>query len=59
MHERACVRSLHYQNKLRNPWQSIKLQWHDMAPQGQRVTVTMFTYSSGVEHVEQHSERRM
>jgi hypothetical protein len=57
MHERAFVRSLYKQNRLRHPRRSIrKPQWHEVTRKGRRVTVTMFTGSSGVDHVEQHPE---
>jgi hypothetical protein len=57
IHERAFVRSRYYQNNLRHPQGSIRRpQWHEVTRKGRRVTVTMFTRSSGVNHVEQHPE---
>jgi hypothetical protein len=56
-HERAFVRSLYRQNKLRRPRGTIrKPQWHEVTRKGRRVTVTMFSASSGADHVEQHPE---
>lgn len=56
-HERAFVRALYHQNKLRQPRRSIrKPEWHETSRKGRRVTVTMFTRSSGAEHVGQHPE---
>lgn len=57
IHERAFVRSLYQQNRLRHPRRSIrKPEWHEVTCKGRRVTVAMFTASSGVGHVEQHPE---
>jgi hypothetical protein len=57
VNERAFVRSLYHQNKLRHSQAAIrKPQWHEVTPKGRRVTITMFTASSGVHHVEQHPE---
>jgi hypothetical protein len=33
-----------------------KPQWHEVTRKGRWVTVTMFTGSSGMDHVEQHPE---
>jgi hypothetical protein len=57
VHQRAFVRSLYQQNRLRHPKGSIrKPEWHEVTRRGHRVTVTMFTGSSGTHHVEQHPE---
>jgi hypothetical protein len=57
MHERAFVRSLYHQNKLRFPRGAIrKPEWHEVSRRGRRVTIIMFSASSGVDHVEQHPE---
>ena len=57
MHERAFVRSLYHQNKLRHPRRSIrKPEWHEATHKGRRVTVTVFTGWSGFDHAEQHAE---
>lgn len=57
VHERAFVRSLYYQNKLRSGQKSIrKPEWHEVTRKGRRVTVTMFSGSSGVDYTMQHPE---
>jgi hypothetical protein len=57
VHERAFVRSLYHQNRLRHPRRSIRRpEWHEVTPNGRRVIITMFSGSSGVNHVEQHPE---
>jgi len=55
--ERAFVRSLYHQNRLRHPRRSIsRPEWHEVTPNGRRVIITTFSGSSGVDHVEQHPE---
>jgi hypothetical protein len=56
IHERAFLRSLYYQLRLRQPRKSIRHEWFETTPKGRRVVLTAFSYSSGVNHVEQHSE---
>jgi hypothetical protein len=55
-HERAFVRSLYHQSKLRCPRRSIRLDWGEATPKGRRVTITMFADTLGANHVEQHPE---
>jgi hypothetical protein len=56
IHERAFLRSLYYQLRLRQPRRSVRHKWFETTAEGHRVIITMFSYSSGVNHVEQHSE---
>jgi hypothetical protein len=57
IHERAFVRSVYHQNKLRRSQGAIrKPQWHEVTHRGRRVTIAMFTASAGVHHIEQHPE---
>jgi hypothetical protein len=57
VHERAFIRSLYYQLRLRHPRRSIRRpEWFEKTPKGHRVIITMYSDSSGVNYVEQHPE---
>lgn len=47
VHERAYLRSLHWNIKRRRPRRSIRVLWGEMTPGGRMLRVTMFSLVSG------------